>query len=152
MNGYYAAPEADRQVLAPGPDGGLWVWTKDLGHTTADGRVVVTGRRKRMISRNGFKIFPSVIEEGMLSHPQVAACAVVGGHTETGEVTPVAHIVPAQGSNVRTLEKELRTLAKKTINAYMLPGIYRFRQDLPLTDRGKLDYLALEREQEPQTP
>ena len=152
MNGYYAQPQADAQVLRPGPDGTLWVWTKDLGHTTADGRVVVTGRKKRMISRNGFKIFPSVIEEGLLSHPQVAACAVVGGHTETGEVTPVAHIVPAQGSDVRTLEKELRTLAKKTINAYMLPGIYRFRQDLPLTDRGKLDYLALEREQESQTP
>ena len=46
MNGYYGMPEADSQVLRPGPDGKLWVWTKDLGHTTADGRVVVTGRKK----------------------------------------------------------------------------------------------------------
>lgn len=144
MNGYYAMPEADSQVLAPGPGGGLWVWTKDLGHTTADGRVVVTGRRKRMISRNGFKIFPSVIEEILLGHDQVAACAVVGGHDRRGEVTPVAHIVPAPGADPQTLEGELRTLAKRTINAYMLPGRYCFRQELPLTDRGKLDYRALE--------
>ena len=147
MNGYYAAPEADRQVLAPGPDGGLWVWTKDLGHTTADGRVVVTGRRKRMISRNGFKIFPSVIEESFLRHPQVVACAVVGGHDRRGEVTPVAHIVPAPGTDLQTLEGELRALAKQTINAYMLPGRYRFRAEMPLTGRGKLDYRTLEAEE-----
>lgn len=32
MNGYYGVPEADAEVLRPGPDGTLWVWTKDLGH------------------------------------------------------------------------------------------------------------------------
>lgn len=46
MNGYYGVPEADAEVLRPGPDGTLWVWTKDLGHQTADGRIVVTGQKK----------------------------------------------------------------------------------------------------------
>ena len=107
MNGYYRRPEADHQVLKPGPDGTLWVWTKDLGYITADGRVVVTGRKKRMLSRNGFKIFPSVIENCFLEDPQVTACAVVGGKNREGETVPVAYVVPRQGTDPRELEQAL---------------------------------------------
>lgn len=149
MNGYYAMPQADAQVLRPGPDGALWVWTKDLGHTTADGRVVVTGRRKRMLSRHGFKIFPSVIEDCLLTHPQVAACAVVGGKSAQGETVPVAHLVAAPGSDPAALTKELQALAKQHLNTYLIPDAYRFHTALPLTDRGKLDYRALETHGEP---
>lgn len=144
MNGYYGMPEADSQVLRPGPDGKLWVWTKDLGHTTADGRVVVTGRKKRMISRNGFKIFPIVIEEFLLGNPQVEACAVVGHQSPGGETLPVAYLVPAAGAEPKRLEEDLRALAKKELNMYLIPSAYHFRPALPLTDRGKLDYRALE--------
>ncbi len=144
MNGYYGQPEADSQVLRPGPDGRRWVWTKDLGCLTEDGRVVVTGRKKRMLSRNGFKIFPLVIEEQLLSHPQVMACAVVGGHNAKGETVPAAHLVARADADPAALEAELRAMAKRTLNGYMLPGSYHFRQAMPLTARGKLDYRALE--------
>ena len=144
MNGYYRRPEADHQVLKPGPDGTLWVWTKDLGHLTADGRVVVTGRKKRMLSRNGFKIFPSVIENCFLEDPQVTACAVVGGKNREGETVPVAYVVPRQGTDPRELEQALRTRAKKTLNTYLIPAAYHFLAELPLTPRGKLDYRTLE--------
>lgn len=144
MNGYYGMSQADSQVLQPGPDGKLWVWTKDLGHTKADGRVVVTGRKKRMLSRNGFKIFPSVIEECLLQEPQVAACAVVGTQSAGGETLPVAHIVPVPGAEPTALEEKLRRRAKKELNAYLIPSAYFFRQSLPLTERGKLDYRTLE--------
>ena len=144
MNGYYGQPEADSQVLRPGPDGRRWVWTKDLGCLTEDGRVVVTGRKKRMLSRNGFKIFPLVIEEQLLSHPQVMACAVVGGHNAKGETVPAAHLVAREDADPAALEADLRAMAKRTLNGYMLPGSYHFRQAMPLTPRGKLDYRALE--------
>ena len=144
MNGYYRRPEADHQVLKPGPDGTLWVWTKDLGHLTADGRVVVTGRKKRMLSRNGFKIFPSVIENCFLEDPQVTACAVVGGKNREGETVPVAYVVPRQGTDPRELEQALQTRAKKTLNTYLIPAAYHFPAELPLTPRGKLDYRTLE--------
>lgn len=144
MEGYYNLPQADGQVLQSGPDGLLWVWTKDLGHTTADGRVVVTGRKKRMLSRNGFKIFPSVIEECLLTDPRVEACAVVGGKNAKGETLPVAHVVPAAGAAPTQVEAALRALAKKELNTYLIPSAYVFHKALPLTDRGKLDYRALE--------
>ena len=73
MIGYNGMPEADSQVLKPGPDGRLWIWTKDIGYVEEDGTVFVTGRKKRMISRNGFKIFPNVIEECLLTSPMVEA-------------------------------------------------------------------------------
>lgn len=147
MNGYYGVPEADAEVLRPGPDGTLWVWTKDLGHQTADGRIVVTGRKKRMISRNGFKIFPSVIEECLLQEDQVEACAVVGGRNSRGETVPVAHIVPQPGTDQETLERALRLRAKQALNTYLIPGMYCFWSRLPYTERGKLDYRKLEESQ-----
>ena len=146
MNGYYAQPQADSQVLKPGPDGQLWVWTKDLGHIRADGGVVVTGRSKRMISRNGFKIFPSVIEDCLLQSELVEACAVVAGVTPAGEIRPVAHIVPKQGAEETQVKQALVALCKQKLNSYILPAAYRFLPELPLTGRGKLDYRALEQE------
>ena len=146
MSGYYGMPEANEQVLKPGPDGTIWVWTKDLGHTTADGRVVVTGRKKRMISRHGFKIFPSVIENCLLSDPGVSACAVVAGISPKGETLPVAHIVAAPGQDPVALEAALRRLVKRDLNLFLHPGAYYFHDVLPLTERGKLDYRALEQQ------
>lgn len=146
MNGYYAQPQADSQVLKPGPDGRLWIWTCDLGRIRPDGGVEVTGRNKRMISRNGFKIFPTVIEDCLLQSAQVEACAVVAGTTAQGENRPVAHIVTKTGADEAALEQELRALCKRDLNSYIYPAAYRFHSRLPLTGRGKLDYRSLEEE------
>ena len=146
MNGYYGAPEADAEILRPGPDGALWVWTKDIGHVAADGRVYVTGRRKRMISRNGFKIFPSVLEDCLLGSPLVADCGVVAAVAPDGETRPVAFVVPAAGRTAEEVEPVLRARAKERLNEYVRPAAYLFRPSLPHTDRGKLDYRALERQ------
>lgn len=146
MNGYYNHPEADGEVLRPGPDGALWIWTKDLGCVEEDGTVVVTGRTKRMISRSGFKIFPSVIEDCLLTSPLVEACAVVGGAHPGGETLPVAHIVLKQGADPAEAPQALAALCKRELNTYLIPAAYYFHPQLPLTERGKLDYRALEQE------
>ncbi len=146
MNGYHAMPEADAQVWKPGPDGKRWIWTKDVGYLEADGSVVVTGRTKRMISRNGFKIFPSVIEDCLLQNPRVEACAVVSGQNPAGETVPVAHVVLQAGEDAALAEQTLRAHCKKNLNRYLNPAAYFFRPALPLTERGKLDYRTLERE------
>lgn len=146
MNGYYDMPEADGQVLRPGPGGKRWIWTKDIGYLEEDGSVVITGRTKRMISRNGFKIFPNVIEECLLQSPLVEACAVVGGQSHTGETLPVAHVVVRAGEDPEAVEQSLRALCKTNLNTYLIPAAYFFRPALPLTERGKLDYRTLELE------
>ena len=146
MSGYYGRPEADRQVLRLGPGGLLWIWTGDLGHVEADGTVTVTGRTKRMISRSGFKIFPVVIENCLLEDGEVEACAVVGSRGPGGEELPVAHVVLRRGSDPVRAEARLLALCRRKLNRFLVPSAFRFQDALPLTERGKLDYLRLERE------
>ena len=148
MSGYFCRPEADAQVLRPGPDGSLWVWTGDLGYVESDGHVVVTGRSKRMISRSGFKIFPVVIEDCLLGSDLVETCAVVGGEAPSGETLPVAHIVLREGVDPREAEPVLAGRCRQSLNSYLIPAAYRFWDALPLTERGKLDYRSLEQETE----
>ena len=145
MLGYNGMPEADSQVLRPGPDGRLWIWTKDIGYVEADGTVFVTGRKKRMISRNGFKIFPNVIEDCLLTSPLVEAVAVVAGQSPGGETLPVAHVVP-RGEPTPEIARELRALCRGELNSFLVPAQIFFRETLPLTERGKLDYRTLEME------
>lgn len=145
MLGYNGMPEADSQVLKPGPDGELWIWTKDIGYVEEDGTVFVTGRKKRMISRNGFKIFPNVIEDCLLTSPLVEAVAVVAGQSPKGETLPVAHVVPREEVTSETA-KALRNLCKGELNSFLVPAEIIFRDALPLTERGKLDYRTLEQE------
>lgn len=145
MNGYFCHPEADQEVLRPGPEGKCWVWTKDWGFQEADGSLVIVGRKKRMISRNGFKIFPSVIENCLLQSPLVEACAVVGGETSAGETLPVAFVVLKQPeTDHRQAETALRLLCLRALNDYLIPAAYHFLAALPLTERAKLDYRSLE--------
>lgn len=146
MNGYYAMPEADGQVRQPGPDGQDWIWTKDVGYVAEDGSVFITGRIKRMISRNGFKIFPNVIEDCLLQDRRVEACAVVAGQSPGGETLPAAHVVLRAGEDPAEMEAALRARCKGSLNRYLLPAAYFFRAALPLTERGKLDYRTLEQE------
>lgn len=145
MMGYNGMPEADSQVLKPGPDGRQWIWTKDIGYVEEDGTVFVTGRKKRMISRNGFKIFPNVIEDCLLTSPLVEAAAVVAGQSPGGETLPVAHVV-VRGEPGPETAQALRTLCKRELNSFLVPAQIFFRTSLPLTQRGKLDYRTLELE------
>ena len=144
MNGYYRRPEADHQVLKPGPDGTLWVWTKDLGHITADGRVVVTGRKKRMLSRNGFKIFPSVIETAFGGTAGHSLCRGGGARTERARRFPWPMWCLARGPIPGNWSRLSRPGPRKTLNTYLIPAAYHFPAELPLTPRGKLDYRTLE--------
>ena len=146
MLGYYGQPEADGQVLRPGPDGRTWVWTGDVGTVDAGGLVTVTGRIKRMISRNGFKIFPVVIEDCILESGLAEACAVVGAEAPSGETLPAAHVVLKQGVSPSEAEAALAVRCRASLNAWLIPAAFRFRDSLPLTERGKLDYRALENE------
>lgn len=144
MLGYYGQPEADSQVLRPGPGGKTWVWTGDLGTVDAGGLVTVTGRIKRMISRNGFKIFPVVIEDCILESGLAESCAVVGAEAPSGETLPAAHVVLKPGNVPEEAEAALTARCQRSLNAWLVPAAFRFHDRLPLTERGKLDYRALE--------
>ena len=153
MMGYYNQPEETANVLRKHADGLTWVHTGDLGYMDEDGFVYIMGRLKRMFpDTTGFKIFPSVIEEGITKCPDVSECSVVG----TKAVGRVQGQVPHAFFTVRKgctktdkeLIQEIKETCEKNVVSYMWPEYYTRLDAMPLTPIGKVDFRALEKKAE----
>ncbi len=152
MLGYFDNEEATDDILRMHSDGKVWVHSGDIGYMTEHGNIFVVDRMKRMIVRyDGFKVFPSMIENVISSHEAVESCAVVGiddiNHGQ-GRL-PKAHIVLREDytGDYNTVLDEIEALCIKNIQEYALPCEYHVRDELPLTSVGKVDFLALESEE-----
>ena len=73
MQGYYGLPEETAQTLRNG-----WLHTGDMGRLDADGFLFIVERKKDLIIRGGFNIYPREVEEVLYAHPAVAEAAVIG--------------------------------------------------------------------------
>ncbi len=124
MKGYYKQPEATAQILKNG-----WFYSGDIGKLDEEGYLYIVGRKKDMILRGGFNIYPREIEELLYEHPAVAEAAVVGiKHEELGEeVKAVVYLKPG----CTATEQELQTYCKERIAAFKYPRIIEIR-DTPL--------------------
>ncbi len=132
MKGYYKQPEATAQVIENG-----WFNSGDIGHLDEDGYLYIVSRKKDMILRGGYNIYPREIEELLYEHPAVAEAAVVGvKHEELGEeVKAVIYLKP--GSHAT--EAELQAYCKERIAAFKYPRIIEIRdQPLPKGPSAKI--------------
>ena len=149
MKGYYHKPEETAAVKQVHPDGRTWVHTGDVGYIDEDGFVFVDSRIKRLIIRHdGFKVFPSMIENVISRHPAVQQCSVVGC-TDKDHVQgrlPFVYVVldPAADHKKRQIVRELQQICKEELPEYVQPVGYKFLDELPLTPIGKVDYRKLE--------
>ncbi|MCI9063609.1 MAG: acyl--CoA ligase [Clostridia bacterium] len=151
MLGYYDNETATNDILRQHEDGRVWVHSGDIGYMTENGNIFIIDRLKRMIIRyDGFKVFPSMIENVICSHEAVETCSVVGiddlNHGQ-GRL-PKAHIVlkPEYENDYKVILEEIEALCVSNIQEYALPYDYVIKTELPLTSVGKVDYLALEAE------
>lgn len=154
MKGYYHKPEETAAVKQVHPDGRTWVHTGDVGYIDEDGFVFVGSRIKRLIIRpDGFKVFPSMIENVISHHPAVRQCSVVGcvakDHPQ-GRL-PFVFVVldPAAADKKRQILRELRQLCVEELPEYVQPVAYKFISEMPLTPVGKVDYRKLEEQISP---
>lgn len=151
MIGYYKNQAATDDIIKTHADGVRWLHTGDLGHFNADGILFVDGRIKRIIMTKGkdgtvTKMFPDRIEKVILQHPDVSLCCVVGIPDEKRINFAKAAVVLRDGA----LESEKSTtnilsLCKENLPEYMIPDLIEYLPDLPRTERGKIDYRALEK-------
>jgi long-chain acyl-CoA synthetase len=149
MIGYYNNEVATNDVLKLHDDGKVWIHSGDIGCVTKDGFIYIKDRIKRMIIRSGFKVFPSEIENVFLKHPLVEACAVVAVDDEVDDKAPFAHIVLKENNNVdetQIIHELDEFIFKEGLPEYFKPVNYNFRDSLPLTNIGKVDFVALENE------
>jgi len=139
MQGYWRNPEATAATLAGG-----WLHTGDLGVFDGEGFLTLKDRSKDLIISGGANIYPREVEEVLLRHPDVREAAVVGRrHAEWGEEV-VACIVPR--SDVRdpaALAHALDALCLGSIARFKRPRDYRFVDELPKNNAGKVLKTAL---------
>jgi long-chain acyl-CoA synthetase len=132
MKGYLRRPEETARAI----DERGWFRTGDIGTRDEDGYLYIVDRKKDMIIRGGFNVYPRELEEVLLTHPQVSLAAVVGvPHDSHGEEVK-AFVVRALGATLT--ETELIAWCKQNMAAYKYPRIVEFRESLPMTATGKI--------------
>jgi long-chain acyl-CoA synthetase len=132
MSGYWHSPDSAATVLAGG-----WLHTGDIGHLNEDGYLYVVDRKKDLILRGGFNVFPRDVEEVLVAHPAVALAGVVGRpDVRLGEEV-VAYVSLRPGAEA-TVE-ELSEYARRHLGANKYPRQITIVPAIPLTSVGKLD-------------
>lgn len=150
MLGYFNNDEETNKILRKHEDGNVWVHSGDIGYMDADGNLYIVDRLKRMIIRpDGFKIFPSLIEDVVVKHPLVQSCKVVGLRDfsfSQGKLPKVHVVLNETDRNPEAIENEILMLCEEQLPEYYWPCEIEFNESLPLTPIGKIDYLKLEKE------
>ena len=131
MKGYYKQPEATAEALRNG-----WFHTGDVGMFDADGYLSIVDRKKDMILRGGFNVYPREIEEVMLAHPAVSMVAVIGVPDERLGEEVKAFVVKKPDADIT--EDALRVWCREQFAAYKYPRFIEFRTELPTSATGKI--------------
>ncbi|WP_392972309.1 long-chain fatty acid--CoA ligase [Streptomyces sp. LN245] len=131
MTGYWNRPEATAEAVRDG-----WFHSGDLARVDEDGFYFIVDRKKDMIIRGGYNVYPREIEEVLYEHPAVAEAAVVGmPHPLHGE--EIAAVVTLRPGAQATAE-EIRAHAKERVAAYKYPRVVTIAAELPKGPTGKI--------------
>jgi len=131
MTGYWNREEETLNVLE-----GHWLRTGDIGHMDEDGFVFLTDRINDVINSSGFKVYPRIIEEALLKHPDVEEVVVIAiPHGYRGEA-PKAFVKLVAGSSLDT--DQVMAFCAEHLNPIERPHEIEFRDALPKTLIGKL--------------
>jgi fatty-acyl-CoA synthase len=132
MAGYHRMPAETRRSFTP--EG--YFLTGDLAMLDADGFVRIVGRRKEMIIKGGFNVYPREVEDVLRAHPAVVEVAVVGIPDDLQGELICACVVPTEGAIVRG--EDLLDFAREQMADYKVPDLVRFFDALPMTASGKV--------------
>lgn len=137
MRGYWNNPDATAATLTP--DG--WLKTGDAGYLDHDGYVYLHDRVKDMIVSGGENVYPTEVENVLMTHPEVGDVAVIGVPDATWGEAVKAIVVPAPGASPS--EADLVAYARERLAGFKLPKSVSFADDLPRTPSGKVLKRAL---------
>jgi len=131
MKGYLGKPEATAEAITDG-----WFRTGDLAKVDEDGYFYIVDRKKDLIIRGGYNVYPREIEEVLHEHPAVAEVAVIGiPHDSLGEEVGAAVALKPDAS---ATPEELRAFARDKIAAYKYPRQIWLVDELPKGPTGKI--------------
>ena len=130
MKGYLGRPDATKEALRGG-----WFHSGDIGIRDPDGSYRIVDRKKDMIIRGGFNVYPREVEEVLYAHPAIVEAAVIGvPHESHGEEVKAVVV-----SRDPSLEKDaLIAWCKQRLAAYKYPRLVEFSESLPKGPTGKI--------------
>lgn len=131
MVGYYRSPEETARALRGG-----WLHTGDMGRLDEDGFLYIVERKKDLIIRGGFNIYPREVEEALYAHPKVAEAAVVGMRDPLMGEEVLAFIVLKDGQAASG--EEIATFCETRLARFKCPKQVRFVDSLPKSPIGKI--------------
>ena len=131
MKGYLGKPEATAETLRGG-----WLHTGDLARMDQRGYIFIVDRKKEMIIRGGYNVYPREIEEVLYTHPSVREAAVIGvPHDDWGEeIAAVIALKPGQ----KVEADDLRSFVRQRVAPYKYPRLIKFIDELPKNATGKI--------------
>jgi long-chain acyl-CoA synthetase len=138
MNGYWKRDDATAETIIDG-----WLHTGDIGKVDEDGYFFIVDRKKEMIIRGGYNVYPREIEEVLYEHPDVREAAVLGIPSDEYGEEVAAAVALKDGAS--TSPDELRTYVKDQVAGYKYPRKVWLVDELPKGPTGKI----LKREIEP---
>jgi long-chain acyl-CoA synthetase len=130
-NGYLNKPEATSEAF----DGEGWFHSGDIAYMDDDGFAYIVDRKKDMINVGGEKVFPSEVEDMMLSHPGIKDLVIVGIPDELKGEAPKAFVQLKEGESVT--EDDIRGYCKTIMAPYKVPVAVEFLDEIPRSASGK---------------
>ena len=131
MKGYWNRPDATEDVMRGG-----WFHTGDMATVDEDGYFFIVDRKKDMIIRGGYNVYPREIEEVLYEHTAVSEAAVVGvPDPSMGEEVGAAVVLKA---GAEASADEIRAFVKERVAAYKYPRRIWFLEELPKGPTGKI--------------
>jgi long-chain acyl-CoA synthetase len=131
MKGYWRKPEATAETIKNG-----WFHSGDIGFIDEEGFIFIVDRKKEMIIRGGFNVYPREIEEVIYTHPAIAEAAVIGLPDEKFGEEVHAVVAPKPGMEIDGAE--LQAWIKERVAAYKYPRTIRVVPELPKGPTGKI--------------
>jgi long-chain acyl-CoA synthetase len=146
MKGYWERPEATEEAMRGG-----WFHSGDIGRIDEDGYFYVVDRKKDMIIRGGYNVYPREIEELLYEHPAIREAAVVGvPHPEWGEEVGAAVVLEPDAGE--PAPEEISAWVRERIAAYKYPRVVWFVDELPKGPTGKILKREIEIPSDAMTP
>jgi long-chain acyl-CoA synthetase len=131
MKGYWRRPEATAEAIVDG-----WFRSGDIAQRDADGYYYIVDRKKDMIIRGGYNVYPREIEEVLYAHPAVLEAAVIGvPHERCGE--EVKAVIALKPGTTATAD-EITAYCKERMAPFKYPREVEFRESLPKGPTGKI--------------
>ncbi len=117
-----------------------WLYTGDTGRLDEEGYLYIVGRKEYRIISDGRTVWPTKVEDTLVTHPKVKHAIAFGVPDPLRCSTNIrAMVVPQKGVGAEGLEQELIDLCTEKLEEYMIPTRIMFRDTLPLTVMGKVD-------------